>query len=66
MRETSILTSGSFRMLRNLTFAALAVLGTAGVAVASEEGGMEPVNVRVLVVRLPRGTEAVRINPGRN
>jgi len=22
--------------------------------------------VRVLVVRLPRGTEAVRINPGRN
>ena len=47
MRETSILTSGSFRMLRNLAFAALALLGTAGVAVASEEGGMEPVNVRV-------------------
>src|SRR5690242_3936610 len=47
MRETSILTSGSFRMLRNLAFAALAVLGTAGVAAASEEGGMEPVNVRV-------------------
>jgi len=35
MRETSILTSGSFRMLRNLAFAALAVLGTAGVAAAS-------------------------------
>jgi ubiquinol-cytochrome c reductase cytochrome c1 subunit len=47
MRENSIVTSGSFRMLRNFAFAALAVLGTAGVAAASEEGGMEPVNVHV-------------------
>jgi ubiquinol-cytochrome c reductase cytochrome c1 subunit len=34
-------------MLRNLALAALAFIGTAGVAVASEEGGMAPVNVRV-------------------
>ena len=47
MRKNSIVTSGSFRMLRNFAFAALALIGTAGTAVASEEGGMEPVNVRV-------------------
>src|ERR1700754_3834657 len=47
MRKTSIVTFGSFRMLRNLAFAALALVGTAGVAVAAEEGGMAPVNVRV-------------------
>jgi len=47
MNKHSIPTSGTFRMLRNLALAALALIGTAGVAVASEEGGMEPVNVRV-------------------
>jgi ubiquinol-cytochrome c reductase cytochrome c1 subunit len=47
MRKTSIVTFGSFRMLRNFAFAALALVGTAGVAVAAEEGGMAPVNVRV-------------------
>ena len=50
MRETAIVTSMSFpgiqRLLRNLAFAALAVLGLAGAASAAEGEGMESANVR--------------------
>lgn len=56
MRETAIVTSTQ-NLLKRVAFAALAVVGLAGVAHAAEEGGMEPMNIRVDdVASLQRGS----------
>ncbi len=56
MRETAIVTSTQ-NVLKRVAFAALAVVGLAGVAHAAEEGGMEPMNIRVDdVASLQRGS----------
>src|SRR6478672_13111403 len=46
MLETAIVTSTQ-NILKRVAFAALAAVGLAGVAHAAEEGGMEPMNIRV-------------------
>ena len=56
MRETALVTSTQ-NVLKRVAFAALAVVGLAGVAHAAEEGGMEPMNIRVDdVASLQRGS----------
>jgi len=56
MRETAIVTSTQ-NILKRVAFAALAAVGLAGVAHAAEEGGMEPMNIRVDdVASLQRGS----------
>jgi ubiquinol-cytochrome c reductase cytochrome c1 subunit len=56
MIETAIVTSTQ-NLLKRVAFATLAVVGLAGVAHAAEEGGMEPMNIRVDdVASLQRGS----------
>jgi ubiquinol-cytochrome c reductase cytochrome c1 subunit len=56
MRETAIVTSTQ-NLLKRFAFAALAAVSLAGVAHAAEEGGMEPMNIRVDdVASLQRGS----------
>ena len=56
MRETEIVTSTQ-NLLKRFAFAALAAVSLAGVAHAAEEGGMEPMNIRVDdVASLQRGS----------
>jgi len=56
MLETTIVTS-TRHLMQRLAFAALAVVSFAGVAQAAEEGGMEPMNIRVDdVASLQRGS----------
>ena len=56
MLETTIVTS-TRHLMQRLAFAALAAVSFAGVAQAAEEGGMEPMNIRVDdVASLQRGS----------
>ena len=56
MLETAIVTS-TRHLMKRLAFAALAAVSFAGVAQAAEEGGMEPMNIRVDdVASLQRGS----------
>ena len=56
MLETKIVTS-TRHLMQRLAFAALAAVSFAGVAQAAEEGGMEPMNIRVDdVASLQRGS----------
>ena len=56
MLETAIVTS-TRHLMKRLAFAALAAVSFAGVAHAAEEGGMEPMNIRVDdIASLQRGS----------